>query len=119
MDGTELKIRIIRAGKKSWEISRATGIHPSRVSGILNNRIAPSREELRRIEIALLRAEGKAAKKTCPFIRIAEGLEPACSCSIGERCKPAADWCCAIQDEQAAAREQIDAWQAQHVEGLK
>lgn len=57
MDGLRLKGRLIAAGLKSWDVARRAGIHPTRLSGILNNRIDPTQRELLDIEMEISHAE--------------------------------------------------------------
>ena len=57
MNGLQLKAKIITAGLKMWEIARDADIHTTRLSGILNNRIEPTQDELRRIHEIIHRAE--------------------------------------------------------------
>lgn len=51
----EIKIAVIRSGKKSYEIARAIGWHPSKISQIVSGIYSPSEAEKRQLALELRR----------------------------------------------------------------
>ena len=56
--GRKLKTQIIGSGLKCWDISVKAGIHYSRFSAIINDKIAPSLDETQRIKSAIIQLAG-------------------------------------------------------------